>query len=228
MQVLGVGNDGQKGQQRQRVNPPEGADRRAGVGDEERGQVGGHQDEDQQGDEAGFPGELFAQPFGADEEAADEEAEDADGAGHGEGGGKVEVEAADSARGREKAEAEAHGEVVERDQRKGAEGPEDEGVGQARQRALADDFGLAEHFPDEVADALAEGKRWKPASFLDLRILSRTTPKRRQKAAAEAMVSAAKSSFSTREKCGGSARVTLKSTISERNHNTSKLCASSL
>ncbi len=27
------------------------------------------------------------------------------------------------------------------------------------------------------------GKRWKPASFFDLRILLRTTPKRRQKAA---------------------------------------------
>ena len=66
-----------------------------GVGDEECGQVSGHEDEDQQGDEAGFPGELLAEPFGADEEAADEEAEDADGAGQGEGGGEVEVEAAE-------------------------------------------------------------------------------------------------------------------------------------
>jgi hypothetical protein len=91
--------------------------------------------------------------------------------------------------------------VVERDQGKGAEGPEDEGVGEAGQRALADDLGLAEDFPEEVPDALADGEEVEAASFFDLRILLRTTPKRRQKAAAEAMTNAAKSSFSRREKC---------------------------
>ena len=79
----------------------------AGIGDKERGQVGDHQEEDEQRDEAGFPGELFAEPARADEEAADEEAENADGAGDGEGGGEVEIEAADEACGVEKAEPEA-------------------------------------------------------------------------------------------------------------------------
>ena len=71
---------------------------------------------------------------------------------------KSEVEAAKAAGGVQKAEAKPHGEVVQRDQRKGAEAPEDEGVGQAGQRALADDFGLAEHLPDKVPDAAADGK----------------------------------------------------------------------
>jgi hypothetical protein len=59
------------------VKPPEDSRAGLGVGDKERGQVGGHQDEDQQGNEAGLPGELFAEPLGPDEEAADEEAENA-------------------------------------------------------------------------------------------------------------------------------------------------------
>ncbi len=55
VQMLGMGNDGQKGEQRERVRPPE----RAGcetVGLHEKcGQIGDHQQKDQQGDEAGFP-----------------------------------------------------------------------------------------------------------------------------------------------------------------------------
>ena len=90
---------------------------------------------------------------------------------------------------------------------KAQEGPEDEGVGEAGERALADDFGLEEDFPDEVADALADGEEMEAGSFFDWRILWRTMPKRRQKAQAEAAASAAKSSFSAREKCWGSARV---------------------
>ena len=47
--------------------------------------------------------------------------------------------------------------MVERDQGEGEESPEDEGVGDAGEWALADDFGLAEDFPDEVFDALRDG-----------------------------------------------------------------------
>ena len=168
MQVLGVGDDGQKDEERQRVQPPERSNRGACIGDEERGQVGGHEGEDEQGDEAGFPGEFFAEPLGADEEAADEEAQDADGAGGGEDGGEPEVEAADGAGGREESESEDGGAVVERDQHKGAEGPEDEGVGEAGGGPLADDFGLEEDFPDEVADALADGEEMEAGVFFRL------------------------------------------------------------
>ena len=75
MQMLGVGDEGQKDEQRERVRPPESSRGGAGVGNEESGEIGGHQDEDEQGDEAGFPGELLAEPAWAHEEAADEEAE---------------------------------------------------------------------------------------------------------------------------------------------------------
>jgi hypothetical protein len=83
-------------------------------------------------------------------------------------GGEVEVEAADEARGIEKADAEAGGEVVERDEREGEEAPEDEGVGDAGQRALADDFGLAEDFPEEIPDALADGEEMEAGVFARL------------------------------------------------------------
>jgi hypothetical protein len=128
--------------------------RALGRRDEEGGEVGGHQEEDEQGDEAGFVGDFLAEPDGADEESANEEAGDGDGDEQRPGGGEGEVEAADEAGGRKEAEAQADGEVVEGDQREGEESPEDEGVGDAGERALADDFALAEDLPDEVADAL--------------------------------------------------------------------------
>ena len=104
----------------------------------------------------GFPGELFAEPPGAEEKATDEEADNADGAGSREDRSAVEIEAANGAGGIEKGDSEGVGAVVESDQRKGAEGPEDESMGKAGEWALVDDFGLEEDFPDEVADALGD------------------------------------------------------------------------
>ncbi len=88
VQVLGVGNDGQKDQKGQRVDPPENPRGRVGVGDKERGQVGDHQQEDEEGDEAGLVRELITQPFGADQETADEKPQNSHGAGQGEDGGE--------------------------------------------------------------------------------------------------------------------------------------------
>jgi hypothetical protein len=62
--------------------------------------------------------------------------------------------------------------VVERDKREGAEGPEDGGVGESGERALANNFGLEEDFPDEVADAPGDGeevKAWILFGFEDFR-----------------------------------------------------------
>ena len=55
--------------------------------------------------------------------------------------------------------------MVERDQGKGAETPEDEGVGQAGQRALADDLGLEEPPPRRTREcaglpARARSREW--------------------------------------------------------------------
>jgi len=55
--------------------------------------------------------------------------------------------------------------MIERDQREGQESPKDECVGQAGERALANDFGLAEDFPEEIPDALAEGKKLEVGIF---------------------------------------------------------------
>ena len=165
VQVLGVGNDDQKDQNGQRVDPPENPRGRVGVGDKKRGQVGDHQQEDEEGDEAGLPGELLAEPPGPDQETADEEAEDARRAGQRKDGGKIGVEAAKGACGVEKAEAKADGEVVCRHQDEGAETPEDEGVSQAGKRALADDFGLEGHLPDEIPDAFADGEEMEAGVF---------------------------------------------------------------
>ena len=50
--MFGVGNDGKKYEEAQRVGPPEDARGRGVIGSVKRGQVGDHQPEDQQGDEA--------------------------------------------------------------------------------------------------------------------------------------------------------------------------------
>ena len=48
--------------------------------------------------------------------------------------------------------------MVEGDQDKGAETPEDQGVGEAGERALADDLGLEGYLPDEIPEAAADGE----------------------------------------------------------------------
>jgi hypothetical protein len=53
------------------VRPPEGFEGWAGGGNQERDEVGDHQQEDEQGDDAGF-GRDFAEPDGADKKTADE------------------------------------------------------------------------------------------------------------------------------------------------------------
>ena len=47
--------------------------------------------------------------------------------------------------------------MIEADEGEGEESPEDEGVGEAGERALADDLALAEDLPEEVPDAAADG-----------------------------------------------------------------------
>ncbi len=55
--------------------------------------------------------------------------------------------------------------MVEGDQGEGEESPEDEGMGNAWKRPLADDFGLTQDFPDEVFHALRDGSE-RPAEVL--------------------------------------------------------------
>ncbi len=163
VEVLGVGDQGKEEDQRQGVGPPEGFEG-GFVVDEEGGEVGGHQGEDEQGNEAGFVGDL-TEPDGASYKSAHEKPSyrnrDKQRPRRGEG----EVEAADEARGRKEGEAQACGEVVERDQGEGQESPEDEGVSDARQWTLADDFGLAENLPDEDADSPGDGAKREAEVF---------------------------------------------------------------
>ena len=166
MEVLGVRDDGQKDEQRKSVQPPEKSRGGGTVCGEKCGQVGGHEGEDEQGDKAGFPGEFLAKPYGADDEAADEEAENSDGAGGGEDCCEPEIKSADLTRGIEEADSEDCGAMVDRDECKGAEGPEDEGVGQAGGGALTDDFGLEEHFEYEIANARGEREEMEAGVFL--------------------------------------------------------------
>ena len=166
VQVLGVGDEREEDEQVQSVKPPQDAGSRGRVRDEERRQIGGHQDEDQQGNDAGLIGRFFSEPFGPDEKAANEEAEDADGADKGEGGGEVVIETPKLAGGRKEAKSQDDGAMIKRDQREGAEGPEDEGVGQTGEGPFADDFGLAEHLPYKIPDALADREEAKAGVLL--------------------------------------------------------------
>jgi len=95
------------------------------------------------------------------QEASDEEVKDRDAASEGEKSCEIEVETAKNATRREKSNAERGGAVIERDQGECTEGPEDEGVGEAGERALADNLGLAENLPEEVPKALAKMSEMK-------------------------------------------------------------------
>ena len=78
MQVLGMWDKWQEGQQDQCVRPPEHPCGQAGVCHEKRCQIGGHEREDEAGNDAGFPGDFMAwkgwsrEPDGTHKKTADE------------------------------------------------------------------------------------------------------------------------------------------------------------
>ena len=122
-----------------------------------RSQVGNHQVENQEGDDAGFPGDVSAEPNWPHEKASDKEAGDGDCYAHGESCGKEEIEGAEPAVAQDEGVSDADGKVVQRDQPESAESPENEGVRDAGEGALLDDFRLQEDFGKEIPDSLAEG-----------------------------------------------------------------------
>ena len=62
----------------------------------------------------------------------------------------------------------AFSKVIDADEGKRAESPEDKCMREAGQRPLADDFGLAEDFPDEVLDSLCDGPQRPAEVFASL------------------------------------------------------------
>src|SRR5581483_9490593 len=155
VQVLGMRDHRQKDEQRECVRPPESARRRTCVRHEESGEIRGHQCKDQQRNEARLPGE-FAEPLRPHKEAANEEAENACCTSDSKEGGTVKGAATDATSRIEKAETKGSGAVIQRDQRKGAKGPEDQRMGEAGQRALADHLRLAHHLPEEIPRAFSD------------------------------------------------------------------------
>ena len=117
------------------------------------GQIGDHQDKDQQRDHAGLVRQFLAQPAGPDSETPERETDNADAHADGEYGDHGEINPAEATLRRHKWAAESDGKVVQRDQGKGAESPEYKGMRKPRQRSLADHFPLQHDFPDEPADA---------------------------------------------------------------------------
>ncbi len=154
VQMLGVRDQRQENEKRERVRPPK---RSALLAARQEGQqIGDHQQEDQQRDEAGFVRHR-AEPFRPDHQAAERQARDGDRHGDGENRGQREVDSAEHAVAGEQLDMHALGEMVDGDEREGAEAPEHERVRESGQRALADHFALQQNFPDEVADAPAHG-----------------------------------------------------------------------
>ena len=95
VQMLGVRNQRQENQQRQRVQPPARLARQRFLVDPEPGQIGRHQDEDQECDEARFR-RHFAQPHRPHHEAADEQPRDRDRHRHRPHRHEAEIEAAEA------------------------------------------------------------------------------------------------------------------------------------
>src|SRR5260370_14827606 len=147
--MVGGRNQRQEYEQRERVRTPQ---RCGGFAQPERREIGDQQGENEQRDEAGFVRDR-AEPLGAKHEAPESETRDGNRDRDGERGGEIEVESSENSVAREEMQADALREVVDGDEREGAESPEDEGVRESGQRALADHCALQQHFPDEVANA---------------------------------------------------------------------------
>ena len=165
MEMFGVGDERQEDQEGQSVGPPQDFDRGSSIGDEEGGEIADHEEKDQEGDPAGLVGKLFAEPDGPDEEATDKEAGDPNGYKDCPRPGEVEIEPADGTYRREKAKVEAVGDMIEADKGKREEAPEDEGMCDAGEWALPDDFALAEDFPEEVPCSAADGAQSEVCVF---------------------------------------------------------------
>lgn len=166
VQVLSVRDQRKKNEERESVNPPEGEGCGAGFWDEEGGEVGRHEGEDEEGDEAGFIRKMSAEPDGADEEAADEKIENAEGASDGEKRGEVKVKASEEAGGGEETGSESYGAMVDRDEREGEKAPKDKGMSESGDGALANDFGLKQNLRDELPNAPSDGSEMEVDVFL--------------------------------------------------------------
>src|SRR5436190_14298136 len=142
--MLGVRNQRQKREQRRGMNPPVDLPREGVLGEADArhaGQIRDHQDKNQESDDARF-GRRFPEPDRPDDEAAYEQANDGNGDGYRENRDEPIITRTEHTLARQQRKTEAGGEEIERDQGESAKAPEHEGVGQARERALANDLGL--------------------------------------------------------------------------------------
>src|SRR5260370_14298381 len=117
--MVGVRNQGKEYEERERVRPPQ---RLVVFAQPERREIGDHQGENEQRDEAGFVRDR-AEPLGAKHEAPENETRDGKRDRDGERGGEVEVESSENSLAREEMQADALREVVDGDEREGAESP---------------------------------------------------------------------------------------------------------
>ena len=156
MQVFGMRNQWQEDEQSQRVCPPKRLDRDRAFCGKERAKVGHHQQEYEGRDEARLIRDLLAQPDRTYEKSTHEEGSDRHGDQDCPKSGETKVEPSDDAPRRQKTQSHSNSEVVQRDQRKGQESPEDEGMGDPRSRPLFDHLSLAKDLPEELPYASAK------------------------------------------------------------------------
>src|ERR1700739_3082924 len=93
MEVLRVWNEWKKYEKSERMRPPENPCGDAGFCDKKCGQIGDHQHEDQQSNEAGLPREFLAKPPRTHKEEPYKKPGNPDCAHHGECSREVEIEA---------------------------------------------------------------------------------------------------------------------------------------
>ena len=186
VQVLGVRNQRQEDQQRQRVQPPVDMPGGGLFAVPPARQVGHHQAKIRN---AMTPdsGDTSPSQRGRTTKRRTKSPAMRHRHRHGPHRHEAEIEPAESRRSRrQERQAEARGDVVDRDQRERAEAPEDEGVRQARQRPLPDHLPLQHHFPQELADARAERRdleirRFARADRMIFRTFAEPPPEQRQR-----------------------------------------------
>src|ERR1035438_9886830 len=178
-----MGNERQENQESEGVQPPVDRAARGAFAVPQAAEIGHHEGEDKESDEAGFRRDG-AEPFGPHQEAPHEQSRDGDSDSDRPYGYKSEIETAERGPRRKEWETESRSQVIQGDERECAEAPEDESVREARQGPLADHFALRHHLPKKLGDARTEGRHGEIGSDAraadDVQYAVQPDPKTRQ------------------------------------------------
>ena len=154
--MFGVRDQRKENQQGKSVHPPDRVSGQRSFRITETGKVRNHQNKNQRRDNTGLGGN-FPQPDRPLDEPTGGKPADRDGDRHRERRRQSEPAPSEATLAGKQRKPEPRSNMVNRDKRKSAESPENQGVGGAGKRPLRDDLALQKYFKEEIAKAWREG-----------------------------------------------------------------------